>query len=79
MSFFCFGRVVIESWEISSAADVLLWRNKKISASVLMGATAIWVLFEWINFHFLSLLCYALLLGMIAQFVWCNASGFLNR
>ncbi|EOA31315.1 hypothetical protein CARUB_v10014488mg [Capsella rubella] len=61
------------------SADVLLWRNKKISASVLMGATAIWVLFEWINFHFLSLLCYALLLGMIAQFVWCNASGFLNR
>ncbi|KAL1192470.1 Reticulon-like protein B8 [Cardamine amara subsp. amara] len=61
------------------SADVLLWRNKKISASVLMGATAVWVLFEWINFHFLSLVCYALLLGMIAQFIWCNASGFLNR
>uniref|UniRef100_A0A1J3FD76 Reticulon-like protein n=1 Tax=Noccaea caerulescens TaxID=107243 RepID=A0A1J3FD76_NOCCA len=61
------------------SADVLLWRNKKISASVVMGATAIWVLFEWINFHFLSLVCYGLLLGMMAQFVWCNASGFLNR
>ncbi|XP_048626557.1 reticulon-like protein B8 isoform X1 [Brassica napus] len=61
------------------SADVLLWRNKKISASFLMGATAIWVLFEWINLHFLSLVCYGLLLGMIAQFVWCNASGFLNR
>ncbi|XP_010543528.1 PREDICTED: reticulon-like protein B8 [Tarenaya hassleriana] len=61
------------------SADVLLWRNKKISASVLMGATVIWVLFEWINFHFLSLVCFALLLGMIAQFVWCNASAFLNR
>ncbi|CAH8339612.1 unnamed protein product [Eruca vesicaria subsp. sativa] len=61
------------------SADVLLWRNKKISASFLVGATAIWVLFEWINFHFLSLVCYGLLLGMIAQFVWCNASGFLNR
>ncbi|KAJ0263721.1 Reticulon-like protein B8 [Hirschfeldia incana] len=61
------------------SADVLLWRNKKISASFLMGATAVWVLFEWINFHFLSLVCYGLLLGMIGQFVWCNASGFLNR
>ncbi|XP_056845393.1 reticulon-like protein B8 isoform X1 [Raphanus sativus] len=61
------------------SADVLLWRNKKISASVLMGATAIWVLFEWINFHFLSLVCYGLLLGMIVQFVWSNASGALNR
>ncbi|KAG2318096.1 hypothetical protein Bca52824_021218 [Brassica carinata] len=61
------------------SADVLLWRNKKISASVLMGATAVWVLFEWINFHFLSLVCYGLLLGMIVQFVWSNASGALNR
>ncbi|GMJ08587.1 reticulon-like B 8 [Hibiscus trionum] len=61
------------------SADVLLWRNKKISASVLAGATAIWVLFEWLNYHFLSLLCFALVLGMLAQFVWSNASGFLNR
>ncbi|MBA0646215.1 hypothetical protein Goklo_014196, partial [Gossypium klotzschianum] len=28
------------------SADVFLWRNKKISAGVLGGATAIWVLFE---------------------------------
>ncbi|GMI93114.1 reticulon-like B 8 [Hibiscus trionum] len=61
------------------SADVLLWRNKKISASVLAGATAIWVLFEWLNYHFLTLLCLALVLGMLAQFVWSNASGFLNR
>lgn len=26
-------------------ADVLLWRNKKIPATVLGGATAIWVVF----------------------------------
>ncbi|KAE8680731.1 Reticulon-like protein B8 [Hibiscus syriacus] len=61
------------------SADVLLWRNKKISASVLAGATAIWVLFEWLNYHFLTLLCFALVLGMLAQFVWSNALGFLNR
>uniref|UniRef100_A0A0D3AQ15 Reticulon-like protein n=1 Tax=Brassica oleracea var. oleracea TaxID=109376 RepID=A0A0D3AQ15_BRAOL len=58
---------------------LFLTKNKKISASVLMGATAIWVLFEWINVHFLSLVCYRLLLGMIVQFVWSNASGALNR
>ncbi|KAK8663706.1 hypothetical protein V6N13_083513 [Hibiscus sabdariffa] len=61
------------------SADVLLWRNKKISASFLAGATAIWVLFEWLNYHFLTLLCLALVLGMLAQFVWSNTSGFLNR
>ncbi|XWS41022.1 hypothetical protein CRYUN_Cryun17cG0045500 [Craigia yunnanensis] len=61
------------------SADVLLWRNKKISTSVLAGATAIWVLFEWLNYHFLTLLCFAVVLGMLAQFVWSNASGLLNR
>ncbi|KAF2302248.1 hypothetical protein GH714_033866 [Hevea brasiliensis] len=61
------------------AADVLLWRNKKISASVLSGATAIWVLFEWLNYHLLTLICLALVLGMLAQFVWTVASGLFNR
>ncbi|KAB2062606.1 hypothetical protein ES319_A10G163500v1 [Gossypium barbadense] len=61
------------------SADVLLWRNKKISASFLASATLIWVLFEWLNYHFLTLLCFALVLGMLAQFVWSNASGLLNR
>ncbi|KAF8413444.1 hypothetical protein HHK36_001431 [Tetracentron sinense] len=61
------------------SADVLLWRNKKISASVLTGATAIWVLFEWLNYHFLTLVCFVLVLGMLALFLWSNASGLLNR
>ncbi|KAK4343512.1 hypothetical protein RND71_036606 [Anisodus tanguticus] len=54
--------------------DSMLWRNKKISAGVLVSATAIWVLFEWLNYNFLSLLCFALSFGMIAQFLWANAS-----
>ncbi|XP_021604799.1 reticulon-like protein B8 isoform X2 [Manihot esculenta] len=61
------------------SADVLLWRNKKISASVLSGATAIWVLFEWLNYHLLTLICLAVVLGMLAQFVWTNASGLFSR
>jgi len=61
------------------AADVLLWRNKKISASVLSAATAIWVLFEWLNYNFLTLLFFVLALGMLAQFLWTNASGLFGR
>ncbi|KAJ7960619.1 Reticulon-like protein [Quillaja saponaria] len=61
------------------SADILLWRNKKISSSVLTIATAVWVLFEWLNYHFLTLVCFFVVLGMLAQFVWSNASGFLNR
>lgn len=63
----------------SAAADVLLWRNKKISASVLGGATVVWVLFEWLNYNFITLLCFAVVVVMVAQFVWSNASGLLNR
>ncbi|KAL6554423.1 hypothetical protein OROMI_020096 [Orobanche minor] len=61
------------------SADVLLWRNKKISASVLTGATIVWVLFEWLNYHLLTLVSFALVLVMLAQFVWKNASGIINR
>ncbi|WOL13988.1 hypothetical protein Cni_G22768 [Canna indica] len=60
-------------------ADVLLWRNKKISSSVLTVVTAIWVLFEWLNYHFLTLLAFALVIGMLIQFVLSNASKMLNR
>lgn len=64
---------------ICLAADVLLWRNKKISASVISGFTAAWVLFEWLNYHFLQLFCFAVAIGMLGQFVLSNASGILNR
>ncbi|KAI3694067.1 hypothetical protein L1987_77026 [Smallanthus sonchifolius] len=52
------------------SADVLLWRNKKISASVLFGATAIWVLFEWLDYNFIPLVCFGLVIFIIGQFIW---------
>ncbi|KAL8208161.1 hypothetical protein R6Q57_007573 [Mikania cordata] len=57
-------------------ADVLLWRNKKISASVLCGATAVWVLFEWLDYNFIPLVCFGLVICIIGQFIW---SHLLNR
>ncbi|KAF8393920.1 hypothetical protein HHK36_020122 [Tetracentron sinense] len=36
-----------------AVADVFLWRNKKISAGALGGATAMWVLFELLESHLL--------------------------
>lgn len=61
------------------SADLLLWRNKKISSSVLGGATLIWAFFEWLDYHLLSILCLALIVGMIVQFSWSNASSMMNR
>ncbi|KAL0444764.1 UNVERIFIED_CONTAM: Reticulon-like protein B8, partial [Sesamum latifolium] len=61
------------------SADVLLWRNKKMSASFLSGATSVWLIFEWLNYHFISILCFVLVLVMVAQFFWKIFSGVLNR
>ncbi|GAB2234106.1 hypothetical protein Droror1_Dr00003343 [Drosera rotundifolia] len=60
------------------SADVLLWRNKKISIGVLAAATAVWVLFEWLKYHFLSIVCFLLAISLVVQFVWSNSSGFVN-
>ncbi|XP_073282838.1 reticulon-like protein B5, partial [Primulina huaijiensis] len=39
-------------------ADIFLWRDKKISGGLLGVATAIWVLFELLEYHLLSLVCH---------------------
>ncbi|XP_072999402.1 reticulon-like protein B5 [Typha latifolia] len=60
-------------------ADVLLWRDKKISAGVLSGVTAIWVLFELLEYHLLTLICHGLILSLAISFLWSNASTFINK
>lgn len=60
-------------------ADVFLWRNKKISAGVLGGATAIWVLFELIEYHLLTLVGHILILALALMFLWSNAHTFIHK
>ncbi|KAK1267960.1 Reticulon-like protein B1 [Acorus gramineus] len=60
-------------------ADVFLWRNKKISAGVLGGATAVWVLFELLEYHLLTLVCHCLILSIAILFLWSNATTFINK
>ncbi|WCJ26390.1 Reticulon family protein [Euphorbia peplus] len=60
-------------------ADIFLWRNKKVSGGVLGGATAVWVLFELIEYHFLTLICHGLILSLAILFLWSNASTFINK
>ncbi|CAL0331025.1 unnamed protein product [Lupinus luteus] len=60
-------------------ADVLLWRNKKISATVLGVVTAIWVLFELLEYGFLTLVCHLLIIALAVLFLWSNASAFINK
>ncbi|CAF2175558.1 hypothetical protein IGI04_027693 [Brassica rapa subsp. trilocularis] len=60
-------------------ADVFLWRDKKLSAAVLGVATAIWVLFELVEYHFLSLVCHILIFSLAAMFLWSNAHAFMKK
>ncbi|GLT79653.1 hypothetical protein SLA2020_511340 [Shorea laevis] len=60
-------------------ADVLLWRNKKISAGVLGAVTAVWVLFELVEYHLLTLVCHILILAISVMFLWSNSRTFIKK
>ncbi|PSS26302.1 Reticulon-like protein [Actinidia chinensis var. chinensis] len=60
-------------------ADIFLWRNKKVSAGVLVGATAIWVLFELLEYHLLTLVCHILILSLAILFLWSNVTKFIKK
>ncbi|KAK9941043.1 hypothetical protein M0R45_017672 [Rubus argutus] len=60
------------------SADIILWRNKQISAYVSMGATVIWLLFEKIGYHFLTFVCHATIIFMVALFLWSNLASYIS-
>ncbi|KAL1809438.1 hypothetical protein DCAR_0728975 [Daucus carota subsp. sativus] len=60
-------------------ADVFLWRNKKISASVLGGATAVYAFFELLEYHLITLVCHISILALAIMFLWSNVSTFINK
>ncbi|KAK7259098.1 hypothetical protein RIF29_24694 [Crotalaria pallida] len=61
------------------STDVFLWRNKKISGRVLGVAVTVWVLFEFLEYHLLTLVCHLLIFALAALFLWSNASAFINK
>jgi len=60
-------------------ADVLLWRDKKVSAAVLGTVTVIWMLFDVFEYHLLTLVCHLLILTLVGLFLWSNASTFIHK
>lgn len=60
-------------------ADVFLWRNKKTSAGGLAVATVIWILFELLEYHLLTLVSYGLIVILTILFLWSNATTFINK
>lgn len=65
--------------ELSAAADVLLWKDKKTSAVVIGGATVIWVLFEVLDYHLLTLISHVLIGVLATLFLWSKATTFIKK
>lgn len=61
------------------AADLVLWRNKQMSASFLVGATVLWILFEGMEYPLLTFVCHVLILSLVILFIWINSAAFLKR
>lgn len=61
------------------AADIFLWRSKKITAGILGFVTAIWVLFELLEYHFLTLVCHLLILALAFVFLWSHTSALFKK
>ncbi|XP_010542160.1 PREDICTED: reticulon-like protein B14 isoform X2 [Tarenaya hassleriana] len=54
----------------ASVADIIFWRNKKLSAAVLLAFTLVWFLFEVVEYPFVTLLCQILLISMFIFLIW---------
>ncbi|CAI9781858.1 unnamed protein product [Fraxinus pennsylvanica] len=62
-----------------AAADVLLWKNWFGSAALLVGSTALWLLFERAGYNLLSFISNVLLLLVVILFFWAKSALLLNR
>jgi len=60
-------------------ADVLLWKDKKTTAVVIGGTTLIWVLFEVLDYHLLTLLSHVMIGVLAVLFVWSKAMTFIKK
>ncbi|CAK8573436.1 unnamed protein product [Lathyrus sativus] len=60
-------------------ADILLWRNKRCTGMALGAGTALWVFFELMQYHLITLICHLMILSLGALFLWSNASVFIHK
>ncbi|KAE9618306.1 hypothetical protein Lal_00047785 [Lupinus albus] len=60
-------------------ADILLWRNRRSSGIAVGAGTALWLFFELLEYHLITLLCHLLIVSLAALFLWSNASIFIHK
>ncbi|XP_047055622.1 reticulon-like protein B2 [Lolium rigidum] len=60
------------------AADILLWKDRNLSAGVLAGATLIWFLFDVVEYNIVPLLCQIAIFNMLVIFIASNAAPLFD-
>ncbi|RWR82078.1 reticulon-like protein B2 [Cinnamomum micranthum f. kanehirae] len=60
-------------------ADIILWKNKSLSAVIFAAVTVIWFLFEVVEYNFVTLVCHISIVILLATFIWCNGAALLGR
>ncbi|XP_059639683.1 reticulon-like protein B13 [Cornus florida] len=63
----------------SSLPDTILWRRKKLSLSLLIVATAIWITLEVYQLNFITVASWVALFIVTSAFVWGNFLRLLNK
>ncbi|XVF53869.1 hypothetical protein PTKIN_Ptkin05aG0134100 [Pterospermum kingtungense] len=58
--------------------NILLWRDKKVSAALLLGVSAIWFLFEVAEYNFVTLLCHISITAMLLIFIWSMTADYFK-
>ncbi|KAK1610274.1 hypothetical protein QYE76_033947 [Lolium multiflorum] len=61
------------------AADVLLWKDKKTTAVVIGGTTVLWILFEVLDYHLLTLISHVMIGVLAVLFLWSKAMTFIKK
>ncbi|CAK8574007.1 unnamed protein product [Lathyrus sativus] len=73
-----FGRPLHSVLGGGKIADILLWKDKYLSAAIVAGFSMIWFLFEVVEYNLVTLLCHILIALMLILFVWHNAAGLIT-
>ncbi|XP_022945840.1 reticulon-like protein B14 isoform X3 [Cucurbita moschata] len=59
-------------------AELMLWKKKRESAAMLAGISGVWLLLEVLDYHFVTLLCYLLIITMLLLFSWNKLALLVN-
>lgn len=59
--------------------DIVLWRRRTQTSTILMAATATWVLMEVYEFKFITVVCWLAMLLVASCFLWANMLRLLGK